>query len=206
MFCVWRRPPAVGDTGHKLFPSPSPHPLLPADPSDPRRAPLTLASPDPGQGLTSLKEVPWQKSHSLDGKLLLRGLWNSPFRRRNSLVDNSFRGDEEPRFHFLPLQRSEFPGLCFSSSVEAALACFSLLSETSRGLSKALLQPRVLCATPRRERSSSLFPKTSCRSNNETFYEKEDLKLVFIKCGLMEANRKHPLEQWQPFKAPLQKR
>lgn len=200
MFCVWRRPPAVGDTGHKLFPSPSPCSL--------QTHQILVRHPDPGRGLTSLKEVPWQKSHSLDGKLLLRGLWNSPFRGRHSLVDNSFRGDEEPRFHFLPPQRSEFPGLCFAaSSIEAGLACFSPpLSETSRGLSKALLRPRVLCATPRRERSSSLFPKTSCRSNNETFYEKEDLKLVFIKCGLTEANRKHPLEQWQPFKAPLQKR
>lgn len=63
-----------------------------------------------------------------------------------------------------------------------------------------------LVCYPRRERSSSLFPKRSCWGNNETFYEKEDLKLVFIKGGLMEANRKHPLEQWQPFKAPLQKR
>lgn len=59
---------------------------------------------------------------------------------------------------------------------------------------------------PQRERSSSLFPKRSWWDNNETFYDKEDLKLVFIKEGLMEANRKHPLEQWQSFKAPLQKR
>lgn len=87
------------------------------------------------------------------------------------------------------------------------MACFSPpASETSWGLSKALLWLRGLCATPRRERSSLLFPKRSCQGNNETFYEKEDLKLVFIKRGLMEANRKHPLEQWQPFKAPLQKR
>lgn len=94
-----------------------------------------------------------------------------------------------------PLSGRGFPGWFFYFSLGNCL-----------GTIEAFLPLRGLCATPRRERSSSLFLKRSCGGNNETFYEKEDLKLVFIKCGLMEANRKHPLEQWQPFKAPLQER
>lgn len=97
------------------------------------------------------------------------------------------------------------PGLLL---VETALPGFSPSSVSGSFLGTERGSPAAegLVCCPRRERSSSLFPKRSCWGNNETFYEKEDLKLVFIKWGLMEANQKHPLEQWQPFKAPLQKR